>query len=97
MSDTRVPASGTPAAGTPNPDPASEAPRSAPQEGIGPNATTREGAVQPRTTDRHAPMPERPISATDARQGKTLGHVRWVLIISLALAVVAMILVAVWT
>lgn len=82
MSDTRYP---------PNIPPGDETPRFAPQEGIGPNPTTREGAVQPRVTDRHAPMPERPMDATSARQGQTLGHVRWVLLISLVLAVVAMV------
>jgi hypothetical protein len=70
----------------------SEAPRSAPQEGIGPNPTTREGAVQPRATDRHAPMPEHPMSGTEARQGYTTGHVRWVLVISVILAVAGMVI-----
>jgi hypothetical protein len=83
MSDTRY--SG------PSGNPASETPRHAPQEGIGPNPTTREGAVQPRVTDRHAPMPERPLGATAARQGATTGTVRWVLVVSIALAIIAMI------
>jgi hypothetical protein len=83
MSDTRSTATGTPG---------SEAPRHAPQEGIGPNPTTREGAVQPRVTDRHAPMPDRPLGTTAARQGKTLGHVRWVLMISLVLAIGGMVI-----
>jgi hypothetical protein len=41
-------------------------------------------------------MPERPPlvkTATEARQGRTTGVVRWVLGISLALAIVAMIIV----
>jgi hypothetical protein len=37
------------------------------------------------------PMPEKPISTTKVRQGVTLGHMRWVLLISLILAVVAFI------
>jgi hypothetical protein len=82
MSDTRPPTSG----------PGSEAPRQAPQEGLGSNPSTREGAVQPRVTDRHAPMPERPLGTEAARQGQTLGHVRWVLVISLVLAVGAMVI-----
>lgn len=82
MSDTRYPTT---------PSPGDETPRFAPQEGIGANPTTREGAAQPRATDRHAPMPERPMDATSARQGQTLGHIRWVLLISLVLAVVAMV------
>lgn len=81
MADTRYPSA----------SPGSETPRFTPEEGIGPNPTTREGAVQPRVTDRHAPMPDRPLDATAARQGKTLGSVRWVLVISLALAVLAMV------
>ena len=82
MSDTRYP---------PTSSPGDETPRFTPQEGIGANPTTREGAAQPRVTDRHAPMPERPLDTTAARQGQTLGHVRWVLMISLALAVIAMV------
>jgi hypothetical protein len=80
MSDTRSPA-----------DPASERPQGEPQESIGPNPTTREGAAQPRDTGREAPMPERPISTTAARQGVTFGHMRWVLLASLALVIVAMV------
>jgi hypothetical protein len=37
-------------------------------------------------------MPERPLGTEAARQGQTLGHVRWVLVISLVLAVSAMVI-----
>jgi hypothetical protein len=78
---------------SPTSAPGDETPRFTPQEGLGANPTTREGAAQPRVTDRHVPMPERPLGATAARQGQTLGHVRWVLLISLVLAIVAMVAV----
>lgn len=46
----------------------------------------------PPDTHREPPMPEKPMSPTRARQGVTLGHMRWVLLISLILVVVGMIL-----
>jgi hypothetical protein len=39
---------------------------------------------------REPPMPEKPMSPTNARQGVTLGHMRWVLVISLILVVAGM-------
>jgi hypothetical protein len=41
-------------------------------------------------THREPPMPEKPMSPTNARQGVTLGHMRWVLLISLILVVAGM-------
>lgn len=84
MSDTRPPASGD--------DSLRETPHGAPQEGLGANPTTREGAAQPRATHREPPMPERPLSTDAARGATTTGHMRYVLPISIALAVVALIL-----
>jgi hypothetical protein len=85
MSDARLPPNG-------HDDAARETPHGAPREGLGANATTREGAAQPRNTHREAPMPERPLGTTAARAGATTGTVRYVLIISVALAILGMIL-----
>jgi len=84
MSDTRPP--------TPRDDSLRETPHGAPQESLGANPTTREGAAQPRDTHREPPMPERPLSTEAARGAATTGHMRYVLPISIALAIVALIL-----
>jgi len=49
------------------------------------------GPGTPPNTHREAPMPDKPMSPTKARQGVTLGHMRWVLLISLILVVIGMI------
>ena len=85
MSDTRLPPNG-------HDDAARETPHGEPREGLGANPTTREGAAQPRMSNREVPMPERPMSKTAARAGVTTGHMRYVLGISVALAILAMVL-----
>jgi hypothetical protein len=57
-----------------------------------PDGPAREQVIEPPAGHHAAPMPERPISTTDVRQGTTVGHVRWVLLISLVLVIVAFIL-----
>ncbi len=82
---------------TPGDDSRSEAPHGAPQEALGANPTTREGAAQPRATHREPPMPERPLATDAARGATTTGRMRYVLPISIGLAVAAMALAAVLT
>jgi ferric-dicitrate binding protein FerR (iron transport regulator) len=52
---------------------------------------TKAAAEAERNTERAAATGGPPVlSATDARQGQTTGHVRWILGVSLALAIAAM-------
>ncbi|WP_419896717.1 hypothetical protein [Roseomonas sp. USHLN139] len=55
----------------------------------------RERAIDPPPGHHEVPMPEKPIETTQARQGVTLGRMRWVLLISLILVVLGFILSAV--
>ncbi|MCQ4158442.1 hypothetical protein NON00_00680 [Roseomonas sp. GC11] len=56
----------------------------------------REGAIEPPATGHsRARMPEHPLETEQARQGSTLGHMRWVLLVSLVLVVLGFILSAV--
>jgi hypothetical protein len=57
-----------------------------------PDGPTREQVIEPPAGHHAAPMPERPIGTTAVRQGATVGHVRWVLLISLVLVIVGFIL-----
>jgi hypothetical protein len=82
--------SGTPYSNGTDPKAGTDTARTEPLEGIGPNASTREGAAQPVDNGREAPMPDRPIGKTAVRGGVTLGHMRWVLGASLLLVIVAM-------
>lgn len=52
----------------------------------------RERVIEPPPGHHEAPMPEKPISTTKARQGVTFGHMRWVLLISLILVIVAFVM-----
>lgn len=54
----------------------------------------RERVIEPPPGHHEAPMPEKPIPTTQARQGVTFGHMRWVLLASLALVIVALIVAA---
>jgi hypothetical protein len=65
-----------------------ETPHGTPEEGLGANATTREGAAQPRADHREVPMPDRPLDTQAARGATTTGRVRYILPISIALAVI---------
>jgi len=53
------------------------------------NPPARERVIEPPVGPHSAPMPEHPVSATEARQGATTGRVRWVLLVSLILVIVA--------
>lgn len=52
----------------------------------------REREIEPPVGRHGAPMPEKPIEATQARQGATAGRVRYVLLFSLILVILAFIL-----
>ncbi|MFC4167448.1 hypothetical protein [Teichococcus aestuarii] len=54
----------------------------------------RERVIEPPPGHHSAPMPDKPIDTTQARQGVTFGHMRWVLLISLVLVIVAFALAA---
>ncbi|MXP62166.1 hypothetical protein E0493_02215 [Roseomonas sp. M0104] len=56
-----------------------------------PNRPPRERAIDPPPGPHAAPMPEKPLDATPARQGRTTGHVRWILLISIVLVILAFI------
>ncbi|HWL83283.1 MAG TPA: hypothetical protein VNR89_20215 [Roseomonas sp.] len=53
------------------------------------NHPPRERAIEPPLGPHSAPMPEKPLDATPARQGRTTGRVRWVLLISVVLVILA--------
>ncbi|MDQ1078800.1 hypothetical protein [Pseudoroseomonas cervicalis] len=55
----------------------------------------RERVIEPPPGHHAAPMPDKPIPTNEARQGVTLGRVRWVLLISLVLVVLGFIFSAV--
>jgi hypothetical protein len=57
----------------------------------------RESVIEPPSGSHSAPMPEKPIGTTNARQGVTLGHMRWVLLASLILIVLGFVLAAVFS
>lgn len=57
----------------------------------------RERVIEPPPGPHQAPMPEKPIPTTKVRQGVTFGHMRWVLLASLILVIVAFILARVFT
>ncbi|MDJ0389922.1 hypothetical protein QMO56_17585 [Roseomonas sp. E05] len=53
------------------------------------NRPPRERAIEPPPGPHAAPMPEKPLDATPARQGRTTGRVRWILLASIALVILA--------
>ncbi|EFH10147.1 hypothetical protein ACFFMP_09220 [Pseudoroseomonas cervicalis] len=55
----------------------------------------RERVIEPPAGHHEAPMPDKPIPTNEARQGVTIGRVRWVLLISLVLVVLGFIASAV--
>ncbi|WBV41935.1 hypothetical protein [Pseudoroseomonas cervicalis] len=55
----------------------------------------RERVIEPPAGHHAAPMPEKPVPTNEARQGVTLGRVRWILLISLVLVVLGFIASAV--
>lgn len=57
-----------------------------------PEGPVREQVIEPKPGHHAAPMPARPIDTTAVRQGATTGHMRWVLLTSLVLVVVAFVL-----
>jgi len=56
------------------------------------NHPPRERAIEPPVGPHSAPMPEKPLDATPARQGQPVGHVRWMVIFGIAILIVAFIL-----
>lgn len=61
------------------------------------NRPPREHVIEPPPGPHSVPMPEKPMEATSARQGQPVGHVRWMLIIGLAVVIVAFILAYVFS
>lgn len=67
--------------------PASDPPAHSGITGVRPAATQTEESAHPELVK----------SATEARQGRETGHVRWILRISMVLVILGLVLVAWWT